>query len=40
MSVQVNIPQGNNAEQSSTDERKFTRLGWLVIGIGLVGFFM
>lgn len=40
MSVQVNIPQGNNAEQSSMDERKFTRLGWLVIGIGLVGFFM
>ncbi|AKK84068.1 HlyD family type I secretion periplasmic adaptor subunit [Klebsiella aerogenes] len=40
MSVQVNIPQGNNVEQSSTDERKFTRLGWLVIGIGLVGFFM
>ncbi len=40
MSMQVNIPQGNNAEQSSTDERKFTRLGWLVIGIGLVGFFM
>ncbi|HED3054309.1 TPA: HlyD family type I secretion periplasmic adaptor subunit [Raoultella ornithinolytica] len=40
MSGQVNVPQGNSAEQSSTDERKFTRLGWLVIGIGLVGFFM
>lgn len=40
MSVQINMPQGNNVEQSSTDERTFTRLGWLVIGIGLVGFFL
>lgn len=39
MSVQINMPQGNNIEQSQTDERRFTRLGWLVIGIGLAGFF-
>lgn len=40
MSVQVNMSNKKNTEQSSTDERKFTRLGWLVIGIGLVGFFL
>lgn len=40
MSVQINMPQGNNIEQSQTDERRFTRLGWLVIGIGLAGFFL
>lgn len=40
MSVQINMPQGNNIEQSPTDERRFTRLGWLVIGIGLAGFFL
>ncbi|MDV0621351.1 HlyD family type I secretion periplasmic adaptor subunit [Klebsiella variicola subsp. variicola] len=40
MSVQVNMSKEKNTEQSSTDERKFTRLGWLVIGIGLAGFFM
>ncbi len=40
MSVQSNMPQGNNIEQSQTDERRFTRLGWLVIGIGLAGFFL
>lgn len=40
MSVQVNMSNKKNTEQSSTDERKFTRLGWLVIGIGLAGFFL
>ncbi len=40
MSVQVNMSKEKNTAQSSTDERKFTRLGWLVIGIGLTGFFM
>lgn len=40
MSVQINMPQGNNIEQSQTDERRFTRLGWLVIGFGLAGFFL
>ncbi|EPW4580362.1 TPA: HlyD family type I secretion periplasmic adaptor subunit [Klebsiella pneumoniae] len=40
MSVQVNMSKEKNTAQSSTDERKFTRLGWLVIGIGLAGFFM
>ncbi|MEL0553751.1 MULTISPECIES: HlyD family type I secretion periplasmic adaptor subunit [Enterobacteriaceae] len=40
MSVQINMPQGNNIEQSPMDERRFTRLGWLVIGIGLAGFFL
>jgi protease secretion system membrane fusion protein len=38
MSGQVNMPQENNVERSLSDERAFTRLGWLVIGIGLVGF--
>ncbi|MCB3585204.1 HlyD family type I secretion periplasmic adaptor subunit [Klebsiella pneumoniae] len=40
MSVQVNMSKEKNTAQSSTDELKFTRLGWLVIGIGLAGFFM
>jgi protease secretion system membrane fusion protein len=38
MSGLVNMPQENNVERSLSDERAFTRLGWLVIGIGLVGF--
>jgi protease secretion system membrane fusion protein len=40
MSTQVNMPQDNHSEQFSMDERRFSRLGWLVIGVGLLGFFL
>lgn len=40
MSSQINQPLNNDFQSDSTDERKYTRFGWLVIGIGLCGFLL
>ncbi|BEM76860.1 metalloprotease secretion protein [Serratia marcescens] len=40
MSTHVGESQDPYAEEIPQDERRFTRLGWLVVGIGLFGFFI
>ncbi|HBS5870272.1 HlyD family type I secretion periplasmic adaptor subunit [Klebsiella aerogenes] len=40
MSSQINQPFNNDFQSDSTDEKKYTRFGWLVIGIGLCGFLL
>ncbi|MGA9618829.1 MAG: biotin/lipoyl-binding protein, partial [Serratia proteamaculans] len=39
MSTHIGEPQDSYSEQIPQDERRFTRMGWLVVGIGLFGFF-
>ncbi|MFS7242559.1 HlyD family type I secretion periplasmic adaptor subunit [Serratia proteamaculans] len=39
MSTHIGEPQDPYSEQIPQDERRFTRMGWLVVGIGLFGFF-
>lgn len=40
MSTHIGEPQDSYTEQIPQDERRFTRMGWLVVGIGLFGFFI
>ncbi|HEI8865680.1 HlyD family type I secretion periplasmic adaptor subunit [Serratia sp. AKBS12] len=39
MSMQIGEPQDSYSQQIPQDERRFTRMGWLVVGVGLFGFF-
>ncbi|MFI8418282.1 HlyD family type I secretion periplasmic adaptor subunit [Serratia sp. NPDC078593] len=39
MSMQIGEPQDSYSQQIPQDEKRFTRMGWLVVGIGLFGFF-
>ncbi|NLU19010.1 MAG: HlyD family type I secretion periplasmic adaptor subunit [Serratia liquefaciens] len=39
MSTHVGEPQSSYADEIPQDERRFTRLGWIVLGVGLFGFF-
>ncbi|MVZ10029.1 biotin/lipoyl-binding protein, partial [Enterobacteriaceae bacterium 8376wG6] len=38
MSTHIGEPQDSYIEEIPQDERRFTRMGWLVVGIGLFGF--
>ncbi|MGL4485797.1 MAG: HlyD family type I secretion periplasmic adaptor subunit [Yersinia sp. (in: enterobacteria)] len=38
MSTHISEPQDSYTEQIPQDERRFIRMGWLVVGIGLIGF--
>ncbi|MCR0999112.1 HlyD family type I secretion periplasmic adaptor subunit [Serratia sp. JUb9] len=40
MSTQISEPKDSFSQLIPLDERRFTRMGWLVIGIGLFGFFI
>lgn len=39
MSTHIGEPQDSYSEEIPQDERRFTRMGWLVVGLGLFGFF-
>lgn len=39
MSIPIGEPQGSYSEHIPQDERRYMRMGWLALGVGLFGFF-
>lgn len=38
MSTHIGEPNDSYSEQIPLDERRYTRLGWLALGVGVFGF--
>lgn len=40
MSAHISVPEDTYIDKTQQDERRFIRMGWLVVGAGLFGFFV